>query len=52
MKKQKLNITKKQLEEIISNFDPMKDPKLKKIIELGRDKHMSLIDAINLVQKE
>lgn len=52
MKKQKFTLTKEQLEEAISNFDPTKDETLKKIIELGRNKHISFVDAIKLIEKE
>lgn len=52
MRKQKLILTKEQLRELISNFDPTKDEMLKQAIELGAKKHIPLIDAIKLIEKK
>lgn len=52
MKKQKSTLTKEQLEELIANFDPMKDPIMKKVIELGKDKHMSFSDAMKFIENQ
>ena len=52
MRKQKFVLTEKQLKEAIANFDPTKDEVLKKVIDLGKTKHLSFIDAIKLIEKE
>lgn len=48
MKKKEFTLTK----ELLANFDPTKDPILKRAIELGRTKHLPLDKAIEIAEQE
>lgn len=52
MKKKEFTLTKEKLTELISNFDPTKDPILKRAVEISKSKHLPLIKAIEVAEQE